>query len=447
MRFVVGPAALHLDPELEEDARVEQPLELLARFGADPLQPFAAAADDHPLVGVALDDDGRGDAAEMALLLVAVDDDRRGVGQLVAGEPEQLLADDLGGEEAIAAVGERVFGVQPRLLGQVRLDDRRAAGRRRPVASRSSARIRRTRGAAASAAATARGRRGVGRGRACWRRAAPAWRVDEREHRRVAAPNLPASTTSKTTSTSASDPVTARLSERLSAAAWRVWKPGVSTKTNWLADRADAGDPVPRRLRLARGDADLLRDQRVDQGRLADVRPADDRDQAAALRGAPERLPGHQDLSGLPGSSLARSASSMRRAASCSAARRDLPSPVSLKAERRDGALDLERLRVRLAARREDAIARHREPARLQPFLQLGLGVLAPAADVGGLDDFAEQALHEARAASKPPSRKVAPISASSASARIDARIAPPPRASPSPRRSDSGRPSWRAAR
>ena len=39
----------------------------------------------------------------------------------------------------------------------------------------------------------------------------------------------------------------------------------------------------------------------------------------------------------------------------------------------------------------------------------------------------------------KPPSRKVAPISASSASARIDARSAPPPRASPSPRRSDFG--------
>ena len=42
MRFVVGPAAPHLDPELEEDARVEQALELLARFRADPLQPLAA---------------------------------------------------------------------------------------------------------------------------------------------------------------------------------------------------------------------------------------------------------------------------------------------------------------------------------------------------------------------------------------------------------------------
>src|SRR5664279_3241722 len=51
------------------------------------------------------------------------------------------------------------------------------------------------------------------------------------------------------------------------------------------------------------------------------------------------------------------------------------------------------------------------------------------------------------RAALKPPPRKGAPSSASSASARIDARIAPPPRASPSPSRSDSGRPSCSAAR
>src|SRR5438552_101612 len=47
-----------------------------------------------------------------------------------------------------------------------------------------------------------------------------------------------------------------------------------------------------------------------------------------------------------------------------------------------------------------------------------------------------------ARAASNPPSRKVAPMTASSASARIDARSAPPPRASPSDRCSTSGRPS-----
>ena len=103
--------------------RVEQVLELMARLGADPLQPLPAAADDHRLVRIALHDDGRGDPAQRALLLVLVDHHGRGVGQLVAGQPEQLLADDLGGEESVAAVGQGVFVVQPLLLGQVRRDD------------------------------------------------------------------------------------------------------------------------------------------------------------------------------------------------------------------------------------------------------------------------------------------------------------------------------------
>ena len=50
-------------------------------------------------------------------------------------------------------------------------------------------------------------------------------------------------------------------------------------------------------------------------------------------------------------------------------------------------------------------------------------------------------------AASKPPSRKAAPINASSASASIEARCAPPPRASPSPSFNTSGRPSCTATR
>ena len=43
---------------------------------------------------------------------------------------------------------------------------------------------------------------------------------------------MPASTTKSTRSTSASAPVTVRLSARFSALPWRVWKPGVSTNTN-----------------------------------------------------------------------------------------------------------------------------------------------------------------------------------------------------------------------
>jgi hypothetical protein len=52
------------------------------------------------------------------------------------------------------------------------------------------------------------------------------------------------------------------------------------------AQRAHAGDAVARGLRLARGDADLLADQRIEQRRLAHVGLADDGDQAAVLRAA-----------------------------------------------------------------------------------------------------------------------------------------------------------------
>ena len=56
----------------------------------------------------------------------------------------------------------------------------------------------------------------------------------------------------------------------------------MSTKTNCASrGRQDAGHAMPRRLGLLRGDADLLADQPVDERRLADVRPPDDRDVTA----------------------------------------------------------------------------------------------------------------------------------------------------------------------
>ncbi len=118
---------------------------------------------------------------------------------------------------------------------------------------------------------------------------------------------------------------------------------------------------------------------------------------SAVLRGGAPRRPrvSHQDLSGLPGSSLALRASSI-------AARRFLLGGTArlafarfLQAQRRHGALDLEGLGMRLAAGGDDAIARHRNAPRLQPFLQLGLGVLGPARDLGRLDHLAEQAVHQ----------------------------------------------------
>ncbi len=50
---------------------------------------------------------------------------------------------------------------------------------------------------------------------------------------------------------------------------------------------------------------------------------------------------------------------------------------------------------MRLAAGGTDAVRRHRQAARLQPLLQLGLRVFRPARDVGRLDDLAEQAFDD----------------------------------------------------
>ena len=59
--------------------------------------------------------------------------------------------------------------------------------------------------------------------------------------------------------------------------------PGRSTSTIWQSPLvAHAADRAPRGLRAVGDDRDLLADDRVDERRLADVRPAGERDEAAA---------------------------------------------------------------------------------------------------------------------------------------------------------------------
>ena len=219
-----------------------------------------------------------------------------------------------------------------------------------------------------------------------------------------------------------------RFSRRLSAPPWRVWKPGVSTKTNCASGRGqDAGDAVARGLRLARRDADLLPDQRVQQRRLADVRPADDGDRR---RSETRRV--------AASSSCLQAARRRVRAASCSA-------PRAARAARRrcgassscDDALDLERLLVRLALRGDHAVLRQRECGAPAAIPAAGSWRPCPAPCGSSVVEQRPRtaASTTSRAASKPPSRKTAPISASSASARIDGRRTPPLLSSPSPRR------------
>ena len=335
MRLVVGPAGAHLDPELEEHLGVEQLLELLARLGADALQALAACRrSPWPCArrarrrwwrrcGAALPS-----SSNLSITTV------RGVGQLVAGQAEQLLAHDLAGEEALAAVGERVLVVAARAARAGTARRCRAGARRRLARSwPTAARTRRRHGApacdcshGASVGAAVHLVELVGHQQ---RRLAGR---QQRQHlARRPAPKRPASTTNSTTSTSASAP----RHRPVQGAVQRARRAGSGSpacrrRRTARARGADAGDAVARGLRLARGDADLLADQRVEQRRLADVGPADDGDQAAALRrSAPlERLAlGGMAQSGSQRAArlvaVAFSASSMRRAASCSAARRE----------------------------------------------------------------------------------------------------------------------------
>ena len=117
-------------------------------------------------------------------------------------------------------------------------------------------------------------------------------------------------------------------------------------------------------------------------------------------------------------------AASAAAAASCSAARRLRAVARGDDRERRDPAFDGELLRVRLAGRRDDRVFRHRQPPRLQPFLQPRLRILAERRRVGVAQHVGVDTRRSPRAPpSKPPSRNTAPNTASSASARIDARV------------------------
>ena len=181
---------------------------------------------------------------------------------------------------------------------------------------------------------------------------------------------------------------------------------------------------MARGLRLARGDADLGADQPVEQRGLADIGPADDRDVAGAVRG--QRL--------RPGRKLISLARGFLLGAAPAGALAQRP-----YAELGDGAFDLEILLVGLAARGHHRVLRQREPAPLQEFLQQRLGILARGRGIDGVEQRRRTATRTTlRAASNPPSRNTAPITASTASARIEGRRAPPLFSSPSPSRSCS---------
>ena len=91
--------------------------------------------------------------------------------------------------------------------------------------------------------------------------------------------------TSRTASTSSNDLSTVRCMCSVSASSGR-WKPGqVGEDELIVVTVRDPEDPSPRRLRLVGHDRHLAARERVDERRLADVRPSRDGDEARLQAG------------------------------------------------------------------------------------------------------------------------------------------------------------------
>ena len=222
-----------------------------------------------------------------AFFFILVDHHGGAVRQLIAGQAEQLFADQLGGHELVAAVGERVFVVNPGLLRQVGFDDLEQplhiaglGGRHRHVLGKSVALLHRFEpghhvGAAGDGIELVghQKRRFVGR--------------QQRQHLGIVEAEL---------ASLDQEPHHVHIAQGGGDGAVQVAVQGgaaahlfgleagrVDKYKLRSAQGADAGDAVAGGLRFARGDADLLPDQRIEQGGLAHIGPADDGDGAAAL--------------------------------------------------------------------------------------------------------------------------------------------------------------------
>jgi hypothetical protein len=122
---VVGPALPHLDPGLQVHAAAEHLVERKPRGLADRLEAGAACADhDLALADALHPDDGIDLGAPVRRRLETLDLDCDAVRQLVRQRQHQLLAQGLGGKEALGPVGHLLRRIDRIGLGQQR-DQRR----------------------------------------------------------------------------------------------------------------------------------------------------------------------------------------------------------------------------------------------------------------------------------------------------------------------------------
>src|SRR6267378_4919746 len=118
-RFVVGPPAADLDPDLQIDLAAEKRLHVETRGGGDLFQLAPARSDDDRLVSLFSYHDRGVNAPHAALLLEFLDFHAGAVGKLLAQKAKQLFAQEFRGEKPLVAIGQLVRGVDRRLLRQV----------------------------------------------------------------------------------------------------------------------------------------------------------------------------------------------------------------------------------------------------------------------------------------------------------------------------------------
>ena len=252
----------------------------------------AALADDHPLLRLALDEHLHLEAQHVVVAVVGLEllgDDRDRVRQLVARDAQQLLPHQLGDEERLGLVGHHTARVVLGALGQARPRARRPARRRPRRSGPRAARRRRTRRARRSRPArcspiAARRRRG----RPCSRQ--DLRRVDllhELGDEAVAGADRPKSPrragTRRRPRRASRGP---RSLVRSPSSVRGLWMPGRVEQHELRRGRgAHAADLGARGLGAVGDDRHLGARRAGSPGRLADVGPADERDEPRAELG------------------------------------------------------------------------------------------------------------------------------------------------------------------
>src|SRR5439155_27029595 len=109
--LIVRPAWLDAHPDFEKYLAAEQAFHVAPRSGRDRLHARSALAEQDRALTRLLHEDGGVNAAQIGFMRERVDRHRRGIRQFLAQQPENLLSQILGREEALVAVGEIVRGV------------------------------------------------------------------------------------------------------------------------------------------------------------------------------------------------------------------------------------------------------------------------------------------------------------------------------------------------